>query len=393
MLNSIMRYLALSLCLFGFASTTLFAQSNAFRSNQVHLSVAPAFHWYKGPLNLTNENSTDLSKRTYAGTVSISFPIKVNKLYFRGQLGAANFNPDRTGIAPNTNEFAYHPNAWFETQLVLPLSKTNPFMPYVFAGIGGLLADPLGKDNDDNNILDEESKPLRSVFTAPSLGLGVDYAVNKKFSIFAEYAHRIHWNFLAKSPNNPFNTALASAGIRLGLGGGRKTEAEDVPTNVTPAQEIPVYQPPVYVAPTQPELPPVITPEPPVYPTMPQPTPQTGCNLYELNSIYFDYNASTLDARAMSLLDENIAELRNNPACCIKVTGYTDEASSAAAATRIADARARAVADYYISHGIAANQVQSMGMGIAQPNCNKQDPGAGCRFNRRVESKPSTCGM
>lgn len=388
-MHSVVRYFCLSLCLIALAPA-LFAQSNGFRSNQVQLSFAPGLHWFNGPTDLTDEASADVNRQTPAGLVSISFPIKVNKLYFRGQLGAANFSPDRDGIPANTNEFLYHPNAWFDTQIVLPFSQGR-FMPYVFGGVGGFLADPLGKDNDDNNVPVDAQKPLRSVFTAPTLGLGLDYALSPKFSLYGEFAHRMHWNFLAKSPNNPFNTMLATAGIRLGLGGGRKTDAEDVVVEVPPAQEIPVYQPPVYVQPPQPELPPVVTPTPPpvVVPT-PQPT---GCALYELNSIYFDYNSSTLDARAMSLLDENIAELRNNPSCCVKVTGYTDEAASDAAAARIADARARAVADYYISHGVAAHQVQSMGMGIAYPNCNKQDPGAGCRFNRRVESRPSTCGM
>jgi outer membrane protein OmpA-like peptidoglycan-associated protein len=294
----------------------------------------------------------------------------VNKLYFRGTLGAGNFSPDRTTFGATTNAFGYNPVVWLETQVVAPLMRKSALMPYVFGGLGSLIADPLNGFKNESNVYGDK-KPDRTVFSFPVLGAGLDFAVTPRISVFAEGEYRHHWYYFVKGLKHPFSTSFVSAGLRFGLPSRHVPIAVVEPDPIPKPQEIPTYRPPQIEVPVTP--------------------PSTGCRLSDLNAIYFNYDGDQLDSSAMSLLDENISELKNSTDCCVKVMGYTDEARSASEAMRIAERRARAVYDYYIQHGIEARRLQFMGMGIAQPNCNKSDPGKGCRFNRRVESKPMDC--
>jgi len=116
----------------------------------------------------------------------------------------------------------------------------------------------------------------------------------------------------------------------------------------------------------------------------PPPPPADPCaKITELNSVYFNYGASTIDAQAMSLIDENITALKDCPKLKIVVTGYSDSVENS---MTIAQRRAKAIADYMISKGIDASRVSVRGAGVDPNNCDKEDPGRGCRRNRRVEA-------
>lgn len=362
------------LLVLGLTSTVL-AQSNTYRGSQAYIGISPGIYGYHGRVSLNNTAVTNTTSQWLqpGGAIYASFPVKENVWYFRGVLGAANFNPDLSTFTYKDNVFGSKPVVWIESQAVVPIMRgAKRVLPYVFLGFGGLIADPAeGFKNETEVPGVGDNKPDRTAFSFPVAGAGVDFAINKRLSVFGEGTYRYHWNFLVKSPNHPFSTTFFAVGLRYGLkpkaieGGGTDLTPPPIPDPKT----IPMYEPPGP------------TPEP----------PKVGCQLADLNSVYFNYNSDELDAAAKSLLDENIAELMNNPDCCVKILGYTDEASSAAKAMQIAQARAQRVFDYYVSKGISASRLRLMAMGIAQPNCNKSDPGKGCRFNRRVESKPVDC--
>lgn len=348
------------------------AQSNGYRDYHAYIGLAPGLYGYHGLVSLNNPNNTAKTTQwRLGGALYASFPIKRDATYFRGTLGASNFATDPSLFSYSQNAFGAKPVVWFESQAVFNLTrKATRTLPYAFIGFGGLVADPLdGITNDTEVPGSGDEKPDRSVFSFPVAGLGVDYALAPKTSVFLEGTYRYHWNFFVKDGSHPFSTTFFSAGVRFALrskqGG---TVTESIPEIPQP-KDIPTYEPPAVEAPPPPPVP-------------------KGCALSELNSVYFDYDSSNLDGAATSLLDENIAELKKNMDCGVRILGYTDEAVSAAKSIQISEARARKVQDYYVAKGIDPSHLKVVAMGIAQPNCNKSDPDKGCRFNRRAESKP-----
>jgi outer membrane protein OmpA-like peptidoglycan-associated protein len=91
---------------------------------------------------------------------------------------------------------------------------------------------------------------------------------------------------------------------------------------------------------------------------------------------------TTLDGIATSVL----AFLQQNPSARFEVGGHTDNAGSAAANTRISQARAQAVVDYLRTKGVPAAAMTAQGYGPTQPAA-PNTTAAGRAQNRRVEIK------
>ncbi|CAN5557282.1 hypothetical protein BH23BAC4_BH23BAC4_12060 [soil metagenome] len=109
----------------------------------------------------------------------------------------------------------------------------------------------------------------------------------------------------------------------------------------------------------------------------------------ELNTVFFDYRASTLTAEAQSRLDENIEVLNRCPNICVVVNAYADD--SEANALRLSEQRADATRAYYERMGIAPNRIMARGLGVFPGSRSKEDPGPGDRNARRAESIPVNC--
>ena len=109
----------------------------------------------------------------------------------------------------------------------------------------------------------------------------------------------------------------------------------------------------------------------------------------ELNTVFFDFEMSSLSAEARSRLDENIDVLRRCPDICVVINGYADPQERDK--LRLSERRAQEVMSYYVANGIDASRLTARGLGEA-PNCNpKEDPGPGDRNCRRAESIPTDC--
>ncbi len=111
----------------------------------------------------------------------------------------------------------------------------------------------------------------------------------------------------------------------------------------------------------------------------------------ELNTVFFGFGSVNLDADARRLLDENIKILKEQPDYCVQIDVFTDSVGNPQANLRLSEQRARIVERYYMDNGIDRERVTRTGLGVAPGPCPPDDPGPGCRHNRRAESIPLLC--
>ena len=384
----------------------------------VRIGVGVGPYIYLGP-DLLYGNAAfqdDVVATNLGVTAELTFPL-AGQLYGRLMGGLLNIGADDNRpdvVVSEDNPFLTQQTILAEADLLYYLTRpgAGQFSPYVFTGISGLFA------------TGDASPGVETTALAIPVGLGFEYGVNRNLALFAEGSFRfgitdvgqeIFGSSISISPDvcditsgaydaheckkkggtpfcgnggtppdcdrvgnggdgdfdGRFNSALILGGLRLGFGGGPERPFVPPP---------PPYQPP----PPPPAPPPV--PAPPPAPEVP-----LVCQLVELNPVYFDYGAGTLDRRSRSLLDENVGLLLDNPACCVFIDGYTDTSEGDRFGFGLAARRAQAVYDYYISQGISSTRLQVRNRGIAVPDCDKEDPGPGCERNRRVESLPVDC--
>ena len=394
------------------------ADASAAASPGVRIGLGVGPYVYRGPQFSSSFGlfRDDALATNLGVTAEVSFPLS-GRLYGRLVGGVLGLGADDDDVNGPANPFLTSPAVLAEADLVYHLShpRTGALSPYVFSGLSGLFATGDAPDG------------VETVALAVPIGLGVEYGVTRNLSLFAEASYRfglteigaqsapgialaavgvksddvcdasgsvydlkackekggepfcgnggdlpecldpeVQGNGEAIGDRDRFSSGLFTGGLRLGFGG------------PPPAPVVPAYVPPAAVAPVVVEAPPA-PPAPPV------------CDLVELNSIYFDYGVGTLDGRARSLLDENVAQLLDNPACCVFIDGFTDTSEGDRFGMGLAGRRAQAVYDYYLSQGVAASRLQIRNRGVAVPSCDKEDPGPGCERNRRVESLPVDC--
>ncbi|CAN5556994.1 hypothetical protein BH23BAC4_BH23BAC4_12050 [soil metagenome] len=359
---------------------------------------------YDGPARLNGiREQGKLRQTSPAVFLSGLFPLN-ERLGFRAQVGLAGFGNDAVNVTPDENPFVNSTLLIPEAHLVLNLltRRQSPVIPYLFGGIGAVIADPFNQN-------EYFTSPSRTLITAP-LGIGLEIPVARNLSFFLDATYRIPLNtvgtrpgtatfaavnatheggyttdpakFCKKYPDHPncrlgngderrrgnFNSGSLIGGLLFGFGA--------APAYVVPPPYIP---PPPVVEPVY------IAPEVEVVPE------RAVCPIVELNTIYFEHGVSTLSPQARSLLSENLQILREHPECCVFIDGYVDSTEEPRYGLRLAERRARAVYDYYLDGGLARDRFQVRTTALAMPPCDKEDPGIGCRQNRRVDSIPLDC--
>lgn len=379
----------------------------------VRIGLGVGAYVYDGPDLLVGDPAfqSDVLATNLGVTAEVTFPLS-GQLYGRLMGGLLNIgaDDDRADLpSASTNPFLTSQTILAEADLLYYLTRprSGALSPYVFTGLSGLFA------------TGDAAPGVETTALAIPVGLGLEYGVSRNLALFLEGSYRFGITEVGtvnalvnafasasagddpkckkypekpeckdeepptcdENPNQPrcpdvdpngdsdfdtrFNSGLILGGLRLGFGG------SPAPPMIPPP---PVQPPPVAPPPVEP----------------PPPAPLV-CDLVELNAVYFDYGAGTLDRRAQSLLDENIDLLLANPACCVFINGYTDTAEGDRFGMGLAGRRAQAVYDYYLSQGVAASRLQIRNRGMAAPDCDKEDPGPGCERNRRVESLPVDC--
>ncbi len=105
-----------------------------------------------------------------------------------------------------------------------------------------------------------------------------------------------------------------------------------------------------------------------------------------LHNIFFEFGSSTIQKYSIAELNRIISFMKKNPKVKVQISGYTDNVGSSENNLKLSKARANAVAQYLIQHGISADRLTTKGYGSAHPVAsNATAEGRG--KNRRVEFK------
>ena len=373
-----LRHLALLLSPLLFLLTvnvipSAYAQRTQLRGSQAHFGVALGVFTYHGrvDLNTVRSNTNFTRSSDVAGILIGSFPIIRDLFFFRGMAGLTNLSSIGSKGTLTNNEFLNRELFWFEPQVVYTLTRGSErlFLPYVYTGFGTLIADPFGGPSGQVNQPNAGTPgPDRSVFTLP-FGVGVDYPISHRFSVFADVSYRINFNYVGRNEGRtvPHNSSLIMFGMRFNLAKIKKVVDDIIPSELPDPLEIPPYDPPMPAT---------------EYPT-------DRCVLADLNTIFFNTGTADASTETMALLDENVEALQFNPLCCARLVGHTDGADTEEAALKISRDRATFVFNYYTEQGIAHDRLAIRERGTALACLRKEDPE--CLINRRVESVMVGC--
>lgn len=102
-----------------------------------------------------------------------------------------------------------------------------------------------------------------------------------------------------------------------------------------------------------------------------------------LKDVFFEYDKAVVEAGQKTILDENARWLKANGNTRILLEGHCDERGTAEYNLGLGDRRAKAVRDYLISSGIAANRIGTISYGKERAFALGHDENA-WRQNRRV---------
>jgi len=135
--------------------------------------------------------------------------------------------------------------------------------------------------------------------------------------------------------------------------------------------ETPVTRPPA----------PAETPVQPA-PAAPAPAPAAVPGPSPLKDVFFDFDKSTIRDDQKAALNDNVGWLKGNTGAKLLVEGHTDERGTAEYNLGLGERRAKAVKDYLIAAGIAADRLSTISYGKERPFVLGHDESA-WKWNRR----------
>jgi peptidoglycan-associated lipoprotein len=102
--------------------------------------------------------------------------------------------------------------------------------------------------------------------------------------------------------------------------------------------------------------------------------PAEGVSKYKeekviFDDIYFDYDQYDIRPDAESTIQDIASWLLKNPSSNVLIEGHCDERGTNEYNLALGDRRAKAVRDYLIALGIAANRIETLSYGEEQPAC------------------------
>ena len=103
-----------------------------------------------------------------------------------------------------------------------------------------------------------------------------------------------------------------------------------------------------------------------------------------LNNIFFETGKATLTSQSRVELEKAIDLMKVNPTMVIEVGGHTDNVGDDAMNMKLSHDRAKAVREYLVKSGIAAERIQAKGYGESNPIAGNDDE-EGRKSNRRTE--------
>jgi outer membrane protein OmpA-like peptidoglycan-associated protein len=128
-----------------------------------------------------------------------------------------------------------------------------------------------------------------------------------------------------------------------------------------------------------------VAPPPPVVAEAPPPAPAPPVQKkIVLRGVHFDFDKADIRSDARPVLDEAIATLKREGTILIVAEGHTDSKGTDAYNQALSERRAKAVRDYLVHGGIAANRIEVQGFGESRPVASNATED-GRAQNRRVE--------
>jgi peptidoglycan-associated lipoprotein len=151
-----------------------------------------------------------------------------------------------------------------------------------------------------------------------------------------------------------------------------------------PGPREPTAAPPPLVASPVPELPPgpgVVTRAPAVARAAPR--PEEFVPVVALADVFFDFDRAEIRPDAARTLQRNLEWLHANPRALVLVEGHCDERGTNEYNLILGERRARAVFDYLVAHGVAADRLSTVSYGEERPVCVERNERCWAR-NRRA---------
>jgi OOP family OmpA-OmpF porin len=125
--------------------------------------------------------------------------------------------------------------------------------------------------------------------------------------------------------------------------------------------------------------------EPPKVAALPPPAPPPAPTPMEvLTGSHFAFNSAELAPSAKTELSDTVDSLKTDPALRVRIDGHTDSVGSAAYNVQLSKRRADSVKRYLVSQGIAADRIETQGLGLTKPIADNATA-EGRAKNRRVE--------
>ena len=88
---------------------------------------------------------------------------------------------------------------------------------------------------------------------------------------------------------------------------------------------------------------------------------------YTFEDVHFEFDRYTLRPDALSILDDAINAMRANPGLRLTIEGHTCNIGTAEYNLALGERRAKAVRDYLVSRGVAADRLNTVSFGEEQP--------------------------
>jgi outer membrane protein OmpA-like peptidoglycan-associated protein len=105
---------------------------------------------------------------------------------------------------------------------------------------------------------------------------------------------------------------------------------------------------------------------------------------YDMYGLHFDFDKASLRPESSALIKDIAITMKNNPTWVLQINGHTDSIGGPEYNRKLSAARAASVASALANEGIAANRMQSAGLGETQPKGDNTSL-QGRALNRRVE--------
>ncbi|MBC7173526.1 MAG: OmpA family protein [Polyangiaceae bacterium] len=104
-----------------------------------------------------------------------------------------------------------------------------------------------------------------------------------------------------------------------------------------------------------------------------------------LEGVHFESNRTTIEADSYPRLDSVVEYMVHTPSARIRVAGHTDNLGDPRRNQALSEARAQAVRDYLVSHGVDRGRIEAVGYGDQRPIASN-DTEEGRQKNRRIEA-------